>query len=52
MFVKKTLEELGFALKMINNVVNKQVWLYNNTEVKDYLKKVGSNNPRLNKIGG
>lgn len=46
-FVRETLEELGFTPKMINNVVNKQVWLYNNTEVMDYLKKVGTSNPRL-----
>lgn len=46
-FVKETLEELGFTSKMISNVVNKQVWLYNNIEVMDYLKKIGTNNPRL-----
>ncbi len=51
-FVKETLEELGFIPKMISNVVNKQVWLYNNTEVMDYLKKVGTSNPRLLKLGG
>lgn len=51
-FVKETLEELGFTPKMINNVVNKQVWLYNNTEVMDYLEKVGTSNPRLLKLGG
>lgn len=47
LFVKETLKELGFTPKMINNVVNKQVWLYNNKEVMDYLKKVGTSNPRL-----
>jgi len=46
-FVKETLNQLGFTPKMINNVVNKQVWLYNNKEVRDYLKKVGTSNPRL-----
>ncbi len=51
-FVKETLNQLGFTSKMINNVVNKQVWLYNNTEVMDYLKKVGTSNPRLLKLGG
>lgn len=51
-FVKKTLEELGFTPKMISNVVNKQVWLYNTKEVMDYLKKVGTSNPRLLKLGG
>lgn len=52
MFVKKTLEELGFKPKIINKVVNKQVWLYNTREVVDYLKKVGTSNPRLTIIGG
>ncbi len=52
LFVKKTLEELGFTPKLVNNMVNKQVWLYNNTEVMDYLKKVGTSNPRLLKLGG
>lgn len=51
-FVKKTLTELNFAPKIVNNVVNKQVWLYNNTEVADYLEKIGTNNPRLIRIGG
>lgn len=51
-FIKKTLEELGFTPKLVNNVVNKQVWLYNNMEVMDYLEKVGSSNPRLLKFGG
>jgi hypothetical protein len=51
-FVKKTLKELGFNPKIVNNVVNKQVWLYNNTEVKDYLKKIGTSNPRLLRLGG
>lgn len=51
-FVKETLGELGFTPKLINNVVNKQVWLYNNTEVADYLKKVGTSNTRLSRIGG
>lgn len=51
-FVKETLRKLGFTPKMINNVANKQVWLYNNTEVMDYLKKVGTSNPRLLKSGG
>lgn len=51
-FVKKTLEKLGFAPKLISNVANKKVWLYNTNEVKAYLKKVGTSNPRLNNIGG
>lgn len=51
-FVEGTLRELGFTPKMINNIANKQVWLYNNTEVKDYLKRIGSSNPRLSRMGG
>lgn len=51
-FVKKTLEELGLAPKLIDKVANKKVWLYNNTEVMDYLGKVGSSNPRLQRLGG
>ena len=51
-FVKETLEGLGFTPRIINNVVNKQVWLYNNTEVMGYLQKVGTSNPRLIKLGG
>lgn len=52
MFVKKTLEELGFTPKLVRNVVNKQIWLYNNTEVMDYLEKIGTSNPRLVRLGG
>lgn len=52
MFVKKTLEELGFTPKLVSKVANKKVWLYNINEVKAYLKKVGTNNPRLGNIGG
>lgn len=46
-FVKETLAELGFTPKIIINVVNKQVWLYNTREVVDYLRKVGTSNSRL-----
>jgi len=46
-FIKAALEELGLNPKVINNVANKQVWLYNNTKVKEYLEKVGTSNPRL-----
>jgi len=52
MFVKKTLEELGFTPKLVSNVANKKVWLYNTNEVRTYLKKVGTSNPRLINIGG
>ncbi len=51
-FVKSTLEELGFTAKVIDKVENKKVWLYNTNEVGEYLKKVGTNNPRLLKHGG
>jgi len=39
-FVKNTLKELGFNPKLINNVANKRVWLYNSVEVANYLKKL------------
>lgn len=46
-FVKQTLEELGFTPKLIDNVVNKKVWLYNTNQVKKYLDLVGTHNTRL-----
>lgn len=46
-FVKNVLEELGFTPKLITNVENKKVWLYNEQEVKEYREKIGSHNKRL-----
>lgn len=46
-FVYGTLKMLGFNPKMIMRVENKRVWLYNQQEVRLFLKIVGSNNPRL-----
>jgi len=46
-FVKETLEELGFTPKLITKVENKKVWLYNEQEVKNYMRIVGSHNERL-----
>lgn len=46
-FAYRTLEKLKFNPKIIDKVENKRVWLYNQQEVKGYLKKVGTNNPRL-----
>lgn len=46
-FVKKTLEELSFTPKLITKVENKKVWLYNEQEVKNYMRRVGSHNERL-----
>jgi len=46
-FVKETLEELGFTPKLIQKVENKKVWLYNEQEVKNYMRIVGSHNERL-----
>jgi len=43
-FVRDELEDMGFTPKVREN---KQVWLYNESEVETYLKKVGSHNPRL-----
>lgn len=48
-FVKDTLEELGLTPKLANKIETKHVWLYNNNEVKEYLKLVGTHNSRLNK---
>jgi len=46
-FVKETLEKLGFTPKLITKVENKKVWLYNEQEVKNYMRIVGSHNERL-----
>lgn len=51
-FVKEVLSELGFTPKLIDKVENKKVWLYNQSEVNRYLKKVGSSNKRLLRYGG
>ncbi|OGG27777.1 hypothetical protein A3A59_06280 [Candidatus Gottesmanbacteria bacterium RIFCSPLOWO2_01_FULL_42_10] len=46
-FAYKTLTDSGFHPKQIMQVANKRVWLYNQSEVKDYLKIVGTRNHRL-----
>lgn len=46
-FTHETLLNLGFTPKMIDKVANKRVWLYNQNEVKQYLKRVGTHNQRL-----
>ncbi|RJQ38415.1 hypothetical protein C4559_01330 [Candidatus Microgenomates bacterium] len=46
-FVAKTLKELKFTPKIVDKVENKKVWLYNEKEVKQYLKIVGTHNSRL-----
>lgn len=46
-FVYRTLQNLGFTPKIIDKVENKKVWLYNQTEVKEYINQVGTSNPRL-----
>ena len=55
-FVYQTLKENGLNPKITKreNVVNKQVWLYNSHEVEKYLTVIGSSNLRLNqhKQGG
>lgn len=46
-FVYNTLEEIGLNPKLIDKVDNKRVWLYNQNEVRQYLERVGTNNPRV-----
>jgi hypothetical protein len=52
-FAYTMLKTLGFTPKLIDNVENKRVWLYNQHEVKQYIERIGTHNPRLlNNIGG
>lgn len=53
-FAYETLKSLGFNPKKVMAVENKRVWLYNQQEVKGYLEKIGTDNPRLlkNTFGG
>lgn len=46
-FVKDVLSELGMSPKIILNRVSEKVWLYNQDEVYEYLKIVGTHNSRL-----
>lgn len=46
-FVRDTLQSLGFTPKVIDKVENKKVWLYNMHEVERYLQVVKTNNSRL-----
>lgn len=46
-FVQMTLQELELTPKIITKVENKKVWLYNVSEVNQYLKIVGTHNARL-----
>lgn len=46
-FVRNTLQDLGFTPKVIDKVENKKVWLYNQSEVARYLCVVGTHNARL-----
>lgn len=48
-FIYDTLNELGFTAKIVENVENKRVWLYNTHEVDRYLRVVKSSNQRLNR---
>lgn len=50
-FTVKTLKMLGLNPKIIDKVENKKVWLYNENEVFDYLRIVGTHNFRLLKYG-
>lgn len=49
-FVFETLKELKFTPKIVDKVENKKVWLYNETETKQYLSLVGTHNSRLLKL--
>lgn len=51
-FVEQTLRELGFTPKIVDKVANKKVWLYNEREVEQYLRTVGTHNARLLKYNG
>ncbi|MBI5619554.1 hypothetical protein HY950_01200 [Candidatus Gottesmanbacteria bacterium] len=46
-FVYRTLQSSGLTPKLIDKVENKKVWLYNQTEVKQYIDLIGTHNPRL-----
>jgi intein/homing endonuclease len=46
-FVRETLQNLELTPKLIDKVENKRVWLYNQSEVAQYLKIVGTHNSRL-----
>lgn len=46
-FVYQTLEDVGFNPKLIKDIENKKVWLYNSNEVRSYLSLIGTRNPRL-----
>lgn len=46
-FVADVLKGLSFTPKIIDEVENKKVWLYNAKEVESYLKIVGTHNSRL-----
>ena len=52
-FVSKVLDELNMTPKIVRYGESNQVWLYNMREVYEYLRVVGTHNPRLLKnIGG
>lgn len=46
-FVYKQLLKEGFNPKLAIKLENKKVWLYNNSEVLEYLKIIGTHNSRL-----
>lgn len=46
-FVNDVLKEIGLTPKLLTKVENKKVWLYNEQEVEEYLKTIGSHNSRL-----
>ena len=48
-FVYRVLVERGLSPKLVAKGDNKQIWLYNQAEVGQYLRMVGTHNPRLTK---
>ncbi len=51
-FVRDVLSELGMTPKIVIGMGSEKVWLYNQSEVYEYLKVVGTHNSRLLKNFG
>lgn len=49
-FVQSTLNELGFNSKLADKFATKRVWLYNEQEVNQYFRIVGTHNTRLSRL--
>lgn len=46
-FVYTTLKATGLTPKLVDKIANKKVWLYNHSEVTQYIERIGTHNPRL-----